>query len=210
VTAHLIDSADTLREHYRSPSPAVVAKNRPKVDPAAAEFISLSPLVIVATTSPTGTDASPRGGPPGFVKVLDDTHVAFADLAGNNRLDSYTNIVAHPQVGLLFLLPGTDDTLRLNGTATVTTDPSVLDGTAIDGTRPKVAIVVEVAECFVHCAKALRRSAVWDPSTWSSPDARPTAGGIIADQFDLDVDAATIDAQLEAGYEQTLWVEGGR
>lgn len=209
MTTHRIESTELLRERYRDPAPAVVAKNRPKVDPAAADFIALSPLVIVATTSATGTDASPRGGPAGFVKLLDETHVAFADLAGNNRLDSYTNIVDHPQIGLLFLIPGTDDTLRLNGTATIT-EPSVLERTAIDGTRPKVAVVVEVEECFVHCAKAIRRSAVWDTTTWPAAEAAPTAGQVIVDQFSLDADPATIDEQLEAGYRETLWAEGGR
>src|SRR5262245_42076922 len=91
---------DALRERYRPPHPAIADKARPRIDPAAAAFLATAPFVVLATTSAAGTDASPRGGPPGFVVVLDDTHVAFADLAGNNRLDSYTNLVQHPQVGM--------------------------------------------------------------------------------------------------------------
>ena len=128
------------------------------------------------------TDASPRGGPPGFVTVLDENHIAFGDLSGNNRLDSDTNIVEHPEVGILFLVPGVGETLRVNGRASVTTDPSVLDRTAIGGVQPKVAVVVAVEKCFIHCAKALRRSGVWDTGTWAAEGARPSAAVVIANQ----------------------------
>lgn len=198
-----------LRERYRPPHPAIVDKALPQVDPVAARFIELTPLIVVATSSSSGADASPRGGPPGFVKVLDEHHVAFADLAGNNRLDSYSNIVENPRVGILFLLPGSGETLRVNGRASVTTDPAVLDATAIDGVTPKVAIVVAVEECYIHCAKAIRRSGVWDPTTWQPQDVRPTAGEVIADQYNLDVDPGLIDADLESGYQETMWQEGG-
>jgi PPOX class probable FMN-dependent enzyme len=203
------DQAD-LRARYRDPTPAVVHKARPCVDPKAAAFLASSPLLVLATTSASGTDASPRGGPPGFVRVLDEHHVAFADLSGNNRLDSYGNIVEHPQVGMIFFVPGEGETLRINGRASVTTDPEVLACTAVDGVRPKVAVVVDVEECYIHCAKAIRRSGVWDPSTWLSADERTTGAEVIVDQFDLDVDPATVAANLEQNYEETLWVEGGR
>ena len=108
----------------------------------------------------------------GFVKLIGPHHVAFADLSGNNRLDSYGNIVEHPHVGMLFLVPGVGETLRINGRAAITTDPEVLAATAIDGVQPKVAVLVEVDECYIHCAKALRRSGVWDPATWLSPEDR--------------------------------------
>ncbi|WP_421118856.1 MSMEG_1061 family FMN-dependent PPOX-type flavoprotein [Aquihabitans daechungensis] len=210
-TSTAFDLADraALRTVYRDPHPAVADKHRPVIDDASAAFIASSPFFVLATTSDGGTDASPRGGPPGFVTVLDPRRIAFGDLAGNNRLDSYTNIVDHGEVGLLFLVPGRTETLRVNGRASVTTDPAVLDVALIDGKRPKVAVVVEVAECFIHCAKALRRSSLWDPESWLPADQTPTAGEIIAKAWDLDVDPGLIDADLEQGYEATMWVEGG-
>jgi PPOX class probable FMN-dependent enzyme len=200
---------ESLRSRYHDPTPAVQGKARPRVDDRAAAFVASAPLFVLATASSTGTDASPRGGPPGFVAVLDPEHVAFADLSGNNRLDSYTNIVENPNVGMLFLLPGSGDTLRINGTASVTTDPAVLDATMIDAIRPKVAVVVEVQECFVHCAKALRRSSIWDPSSWLASDERPTGSEVIVDQFQLDMDPGIIDEALEANYRETTWMAGG-
>jgi len=210
MVAHLVTDEPELRQRYRQPHPAVVAKVRPQIDPAAAAFLATSPLVVIATTSATGTDASPRGGPPGFVKLIDPHHVAFADLSGNNRLDSYGNIIEHPHVGMLCLVPGVGETLRINGRAAITTDPDVLAATAIDGVNPKVAVVVEVEECYIHCAKALRRSGVWDPTTWLAPEERTSGAEVIVGQFQLDVTADVVEADLEEGYQATLWVEGGR
>lgn len=200
---------DALRSAYREPHPLVANKQKPVIDAASAAFIAASPFFVLASTSADGTDASPRGGRPGFVTVLDPTHLAFGDLAGNNLLDSYTNIVDDGSVGLLFLVPGRTDTLRVNGRATVTTDPAVLDVTLLDGVRPKVAVVVAVEQCFIHCAKAFRRSALWEPETWLPVDQTPSAGAVIASAFELDIDPTLIDAELEAGYEETMWVEGG-
>jgi PPOX class probable FMN-dependent enzyme len=198
-----------LGQLYRAPHEAVVRKQQPRVDEASATFVAASPLVVVATTSDDGTDASPRGGPPGFVTVLDEGHLAFGDLSGNNRLDSYRNIDAHPEVGMLFLIPGVEETLRVNGRASLTTDPAVLERTAIDGRVPKVAVVVEVTECFVHCAKALRRSGVWDPSTWAAPEDQPSAAAVFVTHLGLDVDPELVAADLELGYQVTIWEPGG-
>jgi PPOX class probable FMN-dependent enzyme len=198
-----------LRSLYREPHELVVRKSQTRVDAASAAFVAASPLVVLATTSPDGADASPRGGPPGFVKLLDDTHVAFGDLSGNNRLDSYRNITAHPELGMLFLVPGVEETLRVNGRARVSVDDEVLDATTVDGRRPKVAIVVEVVECFLHCAKALRRSGVWDVETWPEVEARPSAAEGFVAHLGLDVDPAVVEADLEEAYRLTLWVPGG-
>jgi uncharacterized protein len=204
-----ICDVEELRSRYREPTPAVLHKARPVIDPAAADLIAASPLIVVATTSASGTDASPRGGPPGFVVTVDEHTIAFGDLAGNNRLDTYANIVEHPAVGVLFLVPGLEETLRVNGQARVTTDPDVLDRTTIDGKRPKVAVAIDVDECYIHCGKALRRSGLWDPATWPATDERPTAGEVLVGQFSLEMDPALIDADLEAGYRETLWEHGG-
>jgi AspT/YidE/YbjL antiporter-like protein len=114
------------------PAAGPPVRQRPKIDPKAAGFVAAAPFMVLATTSASGTDASPRGGPPGFVTVLDEHRLAFGDLSGNNRLDSYSNIVEHPQVGLLFLVAGVGETLRVNGRASITTDPAVLERTAIN------------------------------------------------------------------------------
>lgn len=206
---HQLADREALRGAYRDPHPLVADKQKPVIDPASAAFIGASPFFVLASTSAEGTDASPRGGPPGFVTVLDPTHLAFGDLAGNNLLDSYTNIVDDGSVGLLFLVPGRTDTLRVNGRATITTDPAILDVTPIDGRRPKVAVVVAVEQCYIHCAKAFRRSALWEPETWLPAEETPSAGAVIASAFALDIDPTLIDAELESGYEETMWVTGG-
>jgi PPOX class probable FMN-dependent enzyme len=202
-------AAVDLRSLYREPHELVLRKSQTAVDAPSAAFVAASPLVVLATTSPEGADASPRGGPPGFVKLLEKTHLAFGDLSGNNRLDSYRNLQAHPEVGMLFLVPGVEDTLRVNGRALVSVDDEVLDATTIDGRRPKVAIVVEVVECFLHCAKALRRSGVWDVGTWPGVEARPSAAEGYVAHLGLAVEPAVVEADLEEAYGVTLWVPGG-
>lgn len=209
TTNEIRDEAQ-LRDRYRPANPAILAKARPRVDPKAADFVAASPFMVLATTSSAGTDTSPRGGPPGFVKVLDPRRVAFGDLAGNNRLDSYVNILDRSEVGLLFLVPGVGETLRINGRAGVTGDPDLCARVAIDGVQPKIAVVIDVDECFIHCAKALRRSGLWDPDTWGDPSARPSAAEVIVDQYQLDVEPALVEADLEIGYQDTIWTEGGR
>lgn len=206
-----ISDIDALRTVYRPPTAAVANKAVPTVDPTSARFVAAAPFFVLATTDGNGTDASPRGGPPGFVKVLEGgTRLAFADLNGNNRLDSYENLLHDPQVGLIFLVPGSDETVRVNGAATLSTEPDILAATAIDGRTPKVAVVVDVHECFIHCAKAVRRAALWDTSTWPSESTEvPTAGEIINDQHALGADPADITAGLEANYRDTMWELGG-
>lgn len=204
-----IDQHATLRARYRPPSQLVVDKSIDHLDDGAAGFIERSPLFVFATTSADGTDASPRGGPPGFVRVLDRHRLAFADLSGNNRLDSYTNLLERPSVGLLFIVPGVDETLRVNGIAWLADDPDLLDRCEIDGRVPRLAVGITVAECFIHCAKALRRAAVWEPSTWPVGRDRPSAAAIINDHLQLGMDPAVIEADLEAGYAATLWQPGG-
>ena len=200
---------DWLRARYRAPHPNVVAKAIDHVDDGAAGFLARSPLLVLATAGAGGADASPRGGPPGFVRLLDRQRLAFGDLSGNNRLDSYTNLTDDPRVGMLFLIPGLDETLRVNGDAALTDDDDVLDRCAVDDRRPKVAVVVTVRECYLHCAKALRRAAVWDPSTWPAASERPSPGAIFNDHLGLGVDPAVVEADLEAGYAATMWEPGG-
>jgi PPOX class probable FMN-dependent enzyme len=198
-----------LGRRYREPHPLVLDKVVDRVDRAVGDFLAQAPLFMLATTDGVDVDVSPRGGPAGFVRVLDERRVAFGDLSGNNRLDSYRNLVVHPAVGMLFLVPGLAETVRINGRASVVTEPALRERCAIDGRTPKVAVVVEVHECFLHCGKAFRRGGVWEPETWPAAGGRPSAGAIVKDHLALDVDAATIEADLDAGYRETLWEPGG-
>jgi uncharacterized protein len=176
---HSIDDVAGLRTLYADPSELVVKKTIDHIDEKSREFIGLAPFAVLATTGPRGTDASPRGGPPGFAAVLDERRLALGDLAGNRRLDSFENLLANPAVGLLFMVPGMGETLRVNGRATLTTDPDVLAACAFPGTRPTLALGIDVDEVFLHCPKAFRRSGLWDPDSWPTADQRPTAGAIL-------------------------------
>lgn len=208
--AHAVADPAALRELYRQPHQLVLDKVVDRVDAAARLFVAASPFVVVATTGPRGTDASPRGGPPGFVAVLDEHRIALGDLAGNNRLDTFGNVLHEPAVGLIFLVPGVGETLRVNGRATLTTDPEVLDRTTIDGRRPKVAMGIDVEACFIHCAKAFRRSGLWDPASWPALEDRPSAACVLKDHLALEVAPDQIEADLEHAYRTTLWEAGGR
>ncbi len=163
----IIESQEQLGELYRAPSRIVAAKKTAVLDEATAEFIARSPFVLIATVGADGgLDVSPRGGPPGFVRVLDDHHLALPDLNGNNLIDSLSAVVASGRAGLLFVVPGKEETVRVNGPAWVTTDPATLDRWNDELRRPTTAIVVRAEEVFMHCAKAFRRGRVWDPESW--------------------------------------------
>jgi PPOX class probable FMN-dependent enzyme len=211
--SNVVDNESALRELYRSPAATTQQKVLPRLEQHARAFIDASPFVLVGTTSPDGTaDVSPKGGPAGFVVVLDDDHLAIPDLSGNNLLDSITNIVNGSGIGLLFLVPGVDETLRVNGYACLTTDPAVLDACAVKDRRPKAAIGVTVTQQYMHCAKAFRRSELWNTQSWPDRASLPSLGCILVDQIALpaDVTAESIDANLEVNYAATLWEPGGR
>jgi len=210
---NVIGSEDELRELYRLPASTTQQKVQPRLDKHARAFIEASPFVLIGTTSPDGTgDVSPKGGPPGFVVTLDDDHLAIPDLAGNNLLDSIGNIVRGSGIGMLFLVPGVDETLRVNGYACITTDAAVLDACAVKDRRPKAAIGVTVTQQYMHCAKAFRRSDLWDAQSWPQREALPSLGCILVDQIELPdgVTAEVVDANLERGYAESMWEPGGK
>jgi PPOX class probable FMN-dependent enzyme len=143
------------------------------------KLIDASPMLFVATHADDGrSDVSPRGGQPGFVTVLDDTHLAIPDATGNRRLDTLENIVASGRVALIFLIPGRDTTLRVNGRAAITAAPEVLERLTPVGKPPRTAIVVEAEEVYTHCPKAFVRSKLWDPGTWPDPATLPTSAEV--------------------------------
>jgi PPOX class probable FMN-dependent enzyme len=211
--ANVIASESELREMYRMPANGTRQKVLGSLDAHARAFIDSSPFVLVGTSSPDGTaDVSPKGGPAGFVVVLDDQRIAIPDLSGNNLLDSITNIVNGSGIGLLFLVPGVDETLRVNGHACLTTEPSVLDACAVKDRRPKAAIGVTVVQQYMHCAKAFRRSELWSADTWPDRAALPSLGCILRDQIAMisEMSIESIDENLEKEYAKTLWEPGGK
>jgi uncharacterized protein len=182
---HVITRLDELRQIIPAP-PAdarAVLKDRPTLDRHSRTFIQLSPLVLLATADADGRcDVSPKGDAPGFVHVLDDRRLVIPDRPGNRRLDGMQNLLSNPRVGLLFLVPGRDDTLRVNGRASITQDPEILARCAAQGRTPALAIGVEVEQCYFHCAKAFLRSHLWTPDRWPAPDALPSYACMLFDQ----------------------------
>lgn len=178
--ADAMDSLDDLIELYPSATDRAWAKDVGTLDAAARALIAASPLVVVASHDGAGrADATPRGGPPGFVTVLDDGHLAIPDATGNNRLDTLRNVVVSGTAGLLFLIPGRDQTLRVNGRARVTTAPHVLERIGAVGKPPRTAIVVAADEVYAHCPKAFIRSRLWDPEAWPSLEEVPSAAEVM-------------------------------
>ena len=161
--------------------------------------------MIIGTTRPDGVgDVSPRGEEPGFVKVLDDTTLAIPDRPGNNRLDTLSNILERPAVGLIFLIPGVNETLRINGEAEIRDDDELREMFEVNGRLPATVLVVKVNEIYLHCAKALMRSRLWDEDAKIERSEFPTMGEMIRDQIDADTEAETQDAMV-ARYERMLY-----
>ncbi len=205
-----LDSVGDLRSVYRQPARGAIDKVIHQLDTHCRDFIAKAPFFLLSTADGHGTcDGSPKGGPPGFVQVLDDRHLAWADFAGNNRLDSFQNLVSNDSVALLFLIPGLDETLRVNGTAALVTDPELCVELAIEGKPARVVVAVTVGEVYIHCAKALRRVALWSPESWLNPADLPSAACIVKDHAAIEADLATIEQAREHDLEATLWEPGG-
>lgn len=162
--ASFITDEAVLRALHHQPMSRATEKVLDRLDKHCRAIIAASPFCLLATQGPAGADVSPRGDPAGFVRVVDDRHVLVPDRVGNNRLDTMVNLFANPEIGLLILVPGMDETLRINGRARVTDDARLLEPCAINGRAPKVGILVEVVEAFLHCPKAFIRSKLWDAS----------------------------------------------
>jgi uncharacterized protein len=174
-----VTTVDELREIVGYPSEAVATKVGAKLAPIHKDWLSHSPLAFVATTDSDGrVDVSPKGDPPGFVHVIDDTTIAIPERPGNKRVDGYLNVLQRPQVGTLFTIPGRGDTLRVNGHATVLSDADYFDAMIVQGKRPILALEIAVEEVFFHCPKAFLRSNTWKPESWN-PTALPSAAQMV-------------------------------
>jgi PPOX class probable FMN-dependent enzyme len=181
-----IDSLEALRGLYAAPTERAVRKEIRSLDVHCRRFIGLSPFVVLATADREGrADASPRGGAPGFVKVADDRTVLVPDAPGNNRLDTLENILATGRIGMLFMIPGVDETLRVNGRASLSGDPADIAFCKNEKRQPKLAIRVAVESAYLHCAKAFMRSGLWKAASQVDRAALPTIGQMIADQTGL-------------------------
>lgn len=206
---YAIDSEAMLRSLYPATHDLAVQKFQQELGQHAQAFIRRSPFLCLGTQDLSGrADVSPRGDPPGFVRVLDCRTLAIPDRPGNNRLDSLSNIIANPAVGLLFMVPGFEDTLRVNGVAHLVNDPALLETMQVNGRLPTLAIVVDVREVFLHCAKALRRSHIWDPTHHQDRSEMPSLIKMILDETTGapgDDEMRKIDAGLEDDYRRTLY-----
>ena len=179
-----IENVEQLRESYGAPSERALKKQLSRLDKYCRDFIARSPFLVVASADPSGRcDASPKGDAPGFVHVIDDTTLLIPDRLGNNRIDTLANLVARPGIGLIFFVPGINETLRVNGRSSITTDRTLLELFAVNGKVPRSAIMVTAEEIYFHCGKALIRSDLWNPDKLVRRSDFPSLGRILADQI---------------------------
>jgi uncharacterized protein len=181
-----ITSEAELRELLGEPSERVVKKERTRLHPHDRAWLAASPFCLLATAGPEGTcDVSPKGDPAGFTLVLDDRTLAIPDRPGNRRADGFRNILANPHVGLIYLVPGREETLRINGRARLVREAPFFDRMVVRGHRPTVALLVEIEQIFFHCAKAFKRSELWQPESWPAADALPSMACITKDTIEI-------------------------
>jgi PPOX class probable FMN-dependent enzyme len=200
-----IADLEQLRSHFGAVSEMAAHKVMPRLDRYSRAFIGLSPLLVLATTDGEGgVDASPRGDAPGFVAMPDDATLIIPDRPGNRRVDSFSNLVRQPGVGLIFFVPGINETLRVNGAARVVSDAALLTPLAAQGKVPLTGLLVAIREVFFHCGKAMIRSKLWDASRHVARTSFPSLGQIMADQTAL-MDAAAADRAIDKSYREKLY-----
>jgi hypothetical protein len=203
--ADVIGSPEEVAALYGPPVDAVVSKIVDHLDGHCRDFIARSPFVLVATADEVGNcDVSPKGGAPGFVAVLDENRLAIPDAPGNRLVYSLRNVIASGRAGLLFLIPGMEETLRVNGRACLTRDPAVLELLGREDKAPKVAVGVQVEEAFLHCAKAFKRSALWRPDEWPDRAGLASAAQIWRDHMALDMSTQDVQDFVDDDYTNNL------
>lgn len=179
-----VTAVEALRSMLGEVYPGNLNKVKARLDDHCRRFIALSPMLFMSSANGAGQcDVSPKGDAPGFVRILSDTQLAIPDRRGNARADTLQNILANPQVGLIFIIPGMTETLRVNGAAALYTDSALLDSLAMRGKRPQVAIVVETREVYLHCGRSMLRSGLWNTATWPQREALPSAAQMFAEHM---------------------------
>jgi PPOX class probable FMN-dependent enzyme len=201
LTSQTIDDAASLRALLGEPTAVARSKNRDRLTPLTRQFIERAPFLCLATSGRDATcDVSPRGDPAGFVRILDDRTLLIPERPGNRLADSLRNILENPHVGLLFVIPGVGDTFRVNGRATLTTDPALLADSAVDGKVPRLGILVDIEDAFAHCSKAFLRSDLWNAAGFVDRAALPTSGAILKEVVGGDFDAEAYDVSRAERY----------
>lgn len=200
-----ITSVEQLEAIYGTPGEASLVKELDRLIPEYVAFVEASPFVALATNGPEGLDCSPRGDLRGFVRVADERTLLMPDRRGNNRVDSLKNIVRDGRVGLLFLVPGSGTTLRVNGTATLSIDPELCASFAVDGQAPRSVIVVAIQAVYFQCARAIVRSELWNPDRHVDPKSLPTPGKILAATSQARIDGEAYDAEWPERARKTMW-----
>lgn len=203
----VIATQNALRELMGTASQGAIDKEIDYIDPHSVSFIAHSPFVLIATSDATGrVDVSPKGDPAGFVKVLNEKTLLIPERPGNRRLDGFENILSNPQIGLIFLVPGRDETLRINGKAMLVKDQELLETMTWRGKVPTIATAVEVEELFFHCGKAFIRSKLWKPDEWADPSGIASFARILIDQTKAtDTTEEQLNCYMAEAYEKTLY-----
>ncbi|MBX9450402.1 MAG: pyridoxamine 5'-phosphate oxidase family protein [Mesorhizobium sp.] len=202
---HTISSVEQLEAIYGTPGEASLVKELDRLIPEYVAFVEASPFVALATSGQEGLDCSPRGDLRGFVRVADERTLLMPDRRGNNRVDSLKNIVRDGRVGLLFLVPGSGTTLRVNGKATLSIDPELCASFAVDGQAPRSVIVITIHAVYFQCARAIVRSELWNPDRHVDPKSLPTPGKILAATSQARIDGEAYDAEWPERARKTMW-----
>lgn len=200
-----ITSIDELEALYGQPGETSLVKELDRLIPEYAAFIEASPFVALATAGPEGLDCSPRGDLAGFVRIRDEKTLLMPDRRGNNRADSLKNIVRDGRVGLLFLVPGSGTTLRVNGRAVLTSDAGLCQSFSVDGHAPRTVTVITIETVYFQCARAIVRSGLWNPENHVDPRSLPTPGQILASTSKARIDGETYDAEWPERAAKTMW-----
>lgn len=180
----LVENEQDLRALHHAPMSRATDKVLTRLDVHCRNIITTSPFCILSTQGPDGADVSPRGDPPGFVRILDNKTLLLPDRVGNNRFDAYVNILSNPSLGLLFLVPGMNETLRVNGTGKITNDDRLLAASAVHNRAPKVGLIISINEAFLHCAKALARAKLWDSTAHIDRSQFPSYPAMLKDHVE--------------------------
>jgi uncharacterized protein len=201
-----VTSEEELRRLVGEPGERSVTKERQALHAHDRAWLAASPFCLIATCGADGTcDVSPKGDPPGFTLVLDDRTLAIPERPGNRRMDGFRNILTNPHVGLVFLVPGREDTLRINGRARLVREAPFFDALVVRGHRPELAVLVEVEQVFFHCARAFKRAGLWRPETWPAPEALPSRARLVKETQPARESLAELERYYGPDYDQGLY-----